>query len=263
MPSTPPVSNPVMNLGQLSGGLARRFKSSDRDLPRSLRQQAETPEQGNTGYGRFLAKHRGARGGREISGFSKKSGAVYTEGRFKGLTEGQADVKADANWGRMSEEQRDAQRTVTAGDYEAKRKRALQAEKDKFEIAREQEALIRGDIAKEKEDKIEKDKNANKYIPPGSETDEDPNAGAVVTDAEGNPSPIKNSNDAGVTGVTGVTGKAAVATTPPVKKPPVTNANKTPAVGKRRNMYKEDPVGFNNATGYEPPPLKQNKKKKQ
>jgi hypothetical protein len=250
MPSTPPVSNPVMNLGQLSGGLARRFKSSDRDLPRSLRQQAETPEQGNTGYGRFLAKHRGARGGREISGFSKKSGAVYTEGRFKGLTEGQADVKADANWGRMSEEQRDAQRTVTAGDYEAKRKRALQAERDKFEIAREQEALIRGDIAKEKADKIEKDKNANKYIPPGSETDEDPNADAVIPDAfPVPPVPPPASFES--------------ATTPPVKKPPVTNANKTPAVGKRRNMYKEDPVGFNNATGYEPPPLKQNKKKKQ
>lgn len=94
-----------------------------------------------------LERH--ARGGRRISGRDNKSGAVYTEGQYSGMTQGQADAKQRPElrkkWNSMTPEEQDQYRDVTAADMESNRQAAIQAERDKAMVAREAEMQRRKD----------------------------------------------------------------------------------------------------------------------
>ena len=124
----------------LSGGLSRA--PSDRGLEGATGASPNAPvanpaKAGNSGFERFLALHRGSRGGRVLTGKDKKHGAVYTEGKYKGMTEGEADIAAHKSFQKMGEGSRDNFRQVNEGDIAAARGRNIQAQRDEAALARE------------------------------------------------------------------------------------------------------------------------------
>ena len=91
----------------------------------------------NSGFNRFLALHRGARGGRKLSGMDRKTGAVYAKGPYKGQTEGEGDVQAFKTFQGMSDADRDKYRAENKASMEEARARAIQAQRDQYALARE------------------------------------------------------------------------------------------------------------------------------
>jgi len=91
---------------------------------------------GNTGFERFLALHRGNRGGRTMS--SKTKGAYrYTGGKHKGMTQGEVDIQAHRQFQKMSDKQRDQFRPMNEGDYAKKRERNIQSLTDEAKLAKD------------------------------------------------------------------------------------------------------------------------------
>lgn len=144
-------------LSSLSAGMSRQRKN-DRGLPGATRNNPNpvknTGPSGprNSGFERYMDLERHARGGRRISGRDNKSGAVYTEGPYSGMTQGQADAKQRPDlrkkWNSMTPEEQDQYRDVTAADMESNRQAAIQAERDKAMVARESEMQRRKDEAR-------------------------------------------------------------------------------------------------------------------
>lgn len=90
---------------------------------------------GNTGFERFLALHRGNRGGRTMS--SKTKGAYrYTGGKHKGMTQGEVDIQAHRQFQKMSDKQRDQFRPMNEGDFAKKRERNVQLLTDEAKLAK-------------------------------------------------------------------------------------------------------------------------------
>ena len=118
---------------------------------------------------------RSGRGGRRLSGKDKKSGAVYTEGPFKGMTQGQADNRQRPllrkKWNSMTSEQQDQYRDVTAADMEADRQASIQSDRDAAMVAREADTQKRQDeerfrMEADKRNREEAKKNAaTEYVP--------------------------------------------------------------------------------------------------
>ena len=160
-----PVSNPQ----------ERQAMKQGRSDVRDGRVQPSGPKAGNAGFERFLALHRGSRGGSKMSGRDKKSGFIYTEGPFKGMTEGQADIRANQKFQKMNEAQRDDYRPMNEGDYAKSRERKTQAERDDYAMARENAFQTRADIEASKP-KVP-DTTTKKPFDPNAPK-EDPNASA-------------------------------------------------------------------------------------
>lgn len=121
----------------------------------------------NSGFGRFLELHRGSRGGMR-SNPRGKPGLRYTSGPFKGMTEGEADVVAHQKYQKMGDKAKDQFRPMGEADFQRERERAIQAQKDQFEIAREQQRTIRREIAEEAEARNQppaRNPNAGKFDP--------------------------------------------------------------------------------------------------
>ena len=91
---------------------------------------------GNTGFERFLALHRGNRGGRTMS--SKTKGAFrYTGGKYRGMTKGEVDIEAHRQFQKMSDKQRDQFRPRNEGDFAKARERNIQSLTDEAKLAKD------------------------------------------------------------------------------------------------------------------------------
>lgn len=138
---------------------------------------------------------RSGRGGRRLSGKDKKSGAVYTEGSFKGMTQGQADNRQRPllrnKWNSMTSEQQDQYRDVTAADMESDRQAAIQAERDKAMVAREADTQRRQD---EERFRMEADKRDREEAKKNAATEFKPNTGQGSGDnvVENKKAPVTN-----------------------------------------------------------------------
>ncbi len=123
---------------------------------------------GNTGFERFLALHRGSRGGRIQS--SKTKGAFrYTSGKYKGMTKGEVDLMAHKKFQSLSEKQRDQFRPMNEGDFAKARERNMQAMRDEAKLAKEFDY----DFRNRKTDADPAEEGGGAPNPYGSDPDED------------------------------------------------------------------------------------------
>jgi hypothetical protein len=136
----------------LSGGMAKGpVTNPGRALPGATENNPNSSSQksSNAGFQRFLAVDRGSRGGRTLSGMDNKSGAVYTKGKQKGMTQGEGDVQAHQTFQGMGDEARDNYRPENSEAMATSRQNEIGAARDEFALARQFQSQIRGDIAAE------------------------------------------------------------------------------------------------------------------
>ena len=140
----PPVANPVANSDD--GG------KSGISITKDISSTVPENKSGDTsarkeGLDLYMQEKRGERGNRMSKGGSRK-GLVYTEGKFKGMSEGQADAIELKEYREMKPEDRNKYNVVDEGDYENEKKRSIEMEKASGEVARENKRLAEGGAMK-------------------------------------------------------------------------------------------------------------------
>jgi hypothetical protein len=113
---------------------------------------------GASGREAYMTEARGRRGAKHDSGKDWR----YKKGKYKGMTQGEADGVDLARYRKMPEHQRDKFRSVNAADRQRNREGAIQAAKDAAKVARESQRDIRQDVRDERKKYGDESVKANK-----------------------------------------------------------------------------------------------------
>lgn len=135
----PPVANPLATPADAGKSSISITKDISNTIPQNTQKDTSARKEGLELY---MQEKRGERGNRMSRGGSSK-GLVYTEGRFKGMSQGQADAIELKEYREMNPEDRSKYNVVDEGDYETGKKRSIEMEKIASETARENERLAK------------------------------------------------------------------------------------------------------------------------